>query len=244
LDNESEWKHSFLFIAHRGASMHAPENTLTAFKKALEMGADAIEFDVRRTYDGIPVIVHDEDLRRVAGISRRVLELKLEELKKIKVFSIETIPTLEEVLQELGGKVVMFMEIKDVGLEEVVTTLIKQYNVVDQSLVISFNYNILTKVKELYRRVEIGLLSNTPSVPISVAIKSGAMAILPKHTTITPQVIKEAHAKKLKVYTWTINDVAQALKVINYGVDGIATDNLVLKSMVSKQAMLTRFFKR
>ena len=78
MDNESEWKHSFLFIAHRGASMHAPENTLTAFKKALEMGADAIEFDVRRTYDGIPVIVHDEDLRRVAGISRRVLELKLE----------------------------------------------------------------------------------------------------------------------------------------------------------------------
>lgn len=239
-----EWKNSFLFIAHRGGAMHAPENTITAFRKALEMGADAIEFDVRKTRDKLPVVIHDEDLRRVAGVNKGISEMLLSELKKVKVFNVETIPTLEEVLQELGGKIAMFIEIKDEGLEEIVTDLIKQYNVVDHCLVISFNYNSLIKIKNLYNKIEIGLLSNTYNIPINVATKHNAMAILPRYTTITPQVIKEAHAKKLKVYTWTINDVAQALKVINYGIDGIATDNLALKNMISKQLTLAKFLKR
>jgi glycerophosphoryl diester phosphodiesterase len=239
-----EWKEEFLFIAHRGGAMHAPENTLTAFKKALESNSDAIEFDIRRTRDGVPVVIHDEDLKRVANIDKRIAEMTLEDLKKIKVFGAETIPTLEEVLQELGSRIIMFIEIKDEGLEDSVVTLLKQYNVVDQSLVISFNYTILTKVKNLYSGIEIGLLSNTPNVPINAAVKSKAMAILPRYTTITPQIIKEAHSKKLKVYAWTINDVAQALKIINYGVDCITTDNLVLKSVITKQLTLAKFFKK
>jgi glycerophosphoryl diester phosphodiesterase len=240
-----DWKNKFLFIAHRGASMYAPENTIASFRKALEMNADAIEFDVRRSRDGIPVVIHDEDLKRVANDSRKVAELTVEELKKVKVFGKEAIPTLEEVLQELDGKTVLFIEVKDEDIEEAVVNLVKQYNVIDNSIIISFNSNILKKIKELNNKIEVGILTARPPVTIYIdhALKLKAMAVLPMHSFVTPQVIKEAHAKKLRVYTWTINDVSQALKFIGYGVDGIATDDPTLKINVQKQTTLMRFIK-
>ncbi|MDK6029486.1 glycerophosphodiester phosphodiesterase [Ignisphaera sp. 4213-co] len=231
-----------MIIAHRGASAYAPENTLKSFRKALEMHADAIEFDIRRTFDNIPVVVHDEDLKRVANINKKVSELTLEELKRIKVFGEENIPTFEEVLQEFGNKILMFIEIKDEGLEEAVVSLISKYNIKDNCLVISFNYNILRKIKSLDSKLEIGLLTYSHSMPIDIALKSKAFAILPRFNTITPRIVKEIHSKNLKVYTWTINDVSTALKVIGFGVDGIATDDPHIKNSISKQVTLQKFF--
>ena len=208
------WKTTFIVIAHRGASAYAPENTLTAFRKALEMHADAIEFDLRRSRDGVPVVIHDDNLKRVAGVDKKVSDLTVEELKKIKVFGSETIPTFEDVLREFANKIPMFIEIKDEGIEETVVNLMRNYNAIENSIVISFNPNILSKIKELENKIEIGLISNTYPVPIDVVQKIKAFAILPKHTTVTPRVVKEAHARNLKVYTWTINDVSTALKMI------------------------------
>jgi glycerophosphoryl diester phosphodiesterase len=236
------WRNNFLFIAHRGASALEPENTLAAFRRALSMGADAIELDVRRSKDGVLVVLHDEDLKRVAGVDRKVWELTIEELKRIKVFGKEFIPTLEEVLAEFGNKIPLFIEIKDEGIESKVVEYLNLYKVYDNTLVISFNYNVLLKIKEILSKVDVGLITYRYPLPVDEAQKLKALAILPRYNLVSPRAISIAKSKNLKVYTWTINDVSTALKVINYGVDGIATDNPALKNEVRKQQKLVRYF--
>ncbi len=113
----AEWKKRFLIIAHRGASAYEPENTLRAFRKALEMGADAIELDVRQSADGVIVVVHDEDLKRIAGIGKRVRECTYSELSQIRVLGSEPIPKLEDVLSEFGNRIPLFIEVKEAGFE-------------------------------------------------------------------------------------------------------------------------------
>lgn len=227
-----DWRRAFLVIAHRGASVYEPENTLSAFRRALDMGADAIEFDVRRSKEGLPVVIHDEDLRRVAGVDRKVSELTLEELKKIKVFGKDFIPTLDEVLAELNNRTTLFIEIKDEGIENKVVESVKKYGVCNNVLVISFNYTVLAKVKEIFSKLDIGLLTNRYPIPIKEATRLKAFAILPKYNLTSLQLVKEIHSKGLKVYVWTINDPSLALKMISYGVDGIATDNPMLKARI------------
>uniref|UniRef100_A0A7J3QFV5 Glycerophosphodiester phosphodiesterase n=1 Tax=Ignisphaera aggregans TaxID=334771 RepID=A0A7J3QFV5_9CREN len=234
----NSWRNKFLLIAHRGASAYEPENTLAAFRKAIEMGADAIEFDVRFTRDGIPIIIHDEDLKRVAGIEERVCNLTLDKLKKIVIMGKEQVPTLDEVLSEFRGKIAMFIEIKELIDEKYIVKLLNDYDVLDQSLVISFNYEYLKKIKELNSSIEIGLLTYIRPLPIDQAVKLKAFAILPRYNLITPNIVKEIHSKKLKVYTWTVNDVSIALKIINYGVDGFATDDPAIRGKIEKQSKL------
>lgn len=106
-------------IAHRGASAHAPENTLAAFAKALEMGADWFELDCHLTRDGQAAVLHDGDLKRVAGIERRVAAMTMAELKQVDAgswfdpaFKGEPIPTLEESLDFAKGRIGVYLEVK------------------------------------------------------------------------------------------------------------------------------------
>lgn len=235
------WKEKFLLIAHRGASAYEPENTLAAFRKAIDMGCDAIEFDVRFTKDGIPIVIHDEDLKRVAGIDKKVRELTLNEIREVVVMEREHIPTVDEVLSEVKGKTVIFMEIKDLVNEEYIVKMLKDHNVIDHTLVISFNYEYLRKIRALDNSIEIGLLTYIRPLPIDIAVKLKAMAILPRYDLVTPNVVRKVHSKKLRIYTWTVNDVSIALKMKNYGVNGIATDDPAIKSKLEKQSTLLKY---
>lgn len=237
----SSWKDRFILIAHRGASAYEPENTLSSFRKAIDMGADAIELDVRFTRDGIPIVIHDDDLKRVTGLDKKVRDLTLDEVKKVRVMGREPIPTLEEVLNEIKGKTIIFMEIKELIDEKSIVRILEEHKVIDHLLVISFNYDYLKKIKEMKNSIEIGLLTYVRPLPIDNAIKLKAMAILPRYNLITPNTVKEIHSKKLKVYTWTINDVSLALKMVNYGIDGFATDDPAIRSKLEKQYTLTRY---
>lgn len=235
------WKQRFLIIAHRGASAYEPENTLAAFRRAIDMGCDAIEFDVRFTSDGVPVVIHDEDLRRVAGVDRRIGEHTLEEIREVTVMGGERIPTLDEVLSEVGGKVAIFMEIKELFSEERIVEMLKSYGVVDHTLIISFNYEHLRRIKDRDRSIEIGLLTYLKPLPIDRAVKLNAMAILPRHNLVTLDSVREIHSRKLKVYTWTVNDVSIALKMKSYGVDGIATDDPAIRSGLERQSTILKY---
>src|ERR1051325_10106083 len=115
-----------LIIGHRGASAHAPENTMAAFRLAMEVGADGIEFDVRLSRDGIPFVIHDDNLRRTGLDPRRVVDLNASQLKQIDVgrwfdpgcFTDEQIPTLQEVLdlfESTSG--ILYLEMKSTGAE-------------------------------------------------------------------------------------------------------------------------------
>ncbi len=238
-----EWMNRFLFIAHRGASAYEPENTIKAFRRALEMGADAIEMDVRITSDGVPVVIHDETLDRVAGANLRVRDLTLSELRKHLVFGSEPIPTLTEVLDEFGGRIPLFIEIKDVEATEKVIQEIASRGLQRDVAIISFKPEALAIARNALKDLVTGIITSRRIASAREVIKLGVQAFLPRYDAITPRIVKEMHAHGVRVYVWTVNDPSLAVKLIGYGVDGIATDRPDLKRSVGKQQTLLKYLK-
>ncbi len=236
------WKERFIFIAHRGASAYEPENTIRAFMKAIELGADVVELDVRATAEGIPVVVHDESLERIAGVPKRVSELSIDELKKYRVFGKEPIPTLDEALEYLDNRVGIFIELKEKGLEDKVLEIINRYRIEENILLISFHIDILRRIREMNSKIDIGLIT-VRHVDLRQILKLRPFAILPQYSIVNPRTVKEIHAHKLRVYVWTINDISLGVKMMNYGVDGIATDRPDIRHQIAKQRTLTRYLK-
>ncbi len=238
------WMSRFLFIAHRGASAYEPENTIKAFERAIELGADAIELDVRLTKDGVPIIIHDESLDRVAGINAKVADLSLNDVRKVRVFGSEPIPTLEEVLASFAPRIPIFIEIKDVRASKPVAELVQRLGFVDRVLIISFYQEALKTVKEISKDFAIGLIVNRRGVNIREYIHLNIDAILPRYDVVTPRFVQEAHAHNIKVYAWTINDPTTALRMIGFGIDGIATDRPDIKRSIEKQQTLLKYAKK
>ncbi|MEM2375782.1 MAG: glycerophosphodiester phosphodiesterase family protein, partial [Candidatus Bathyarchaeia archaeon] len=128
-----------LRVGHRGAKAYEPENTLRSFMKALELGVNAIEFDVRRTRDGELVVIHDAEVDRTTDGKGLVSELTLREIKALSTEKGERIPTLEEALDFLDRKVKILIELKEVGIEEKVLEAVKRRGLEDNVIIISFH---------------------------------------------------------------------------------------------------------
>ncbi len=237
------WKQRFVFIGHRGASAYEPENTIRSFMKAIEMGVDAVEMDVRLTKDGIPIVIHDEDLKRVCGVDAKVRDLTLEEVKKYKVFGSEPIPTLEEALNAIDSRVGVLIELKEVGIESKVLEIVDKLGLKENVLIISFYLEALEKVRQLDSSIDVGFITARTPIPIRELEKLKVFAVLPKFSIVTPMLVKELHAKRFRIYVWTVNDVATAIRMINYGVDGIATDKPDIRFSIAKQVNLLKYGK-
>jgi len=130
-------------IAHRGASAQAPENTLAAFQLALDLQADGIELDVMLTGDQQVVVIHDEEVDRTTDGSGRVADMTLEEIRQLDAGQGEKVPTLSEVLDRFGGKLLINIELKNYTsifdpLPVEVSKLIQSYDLVDDVLISSF----------------------------------------------------------------------------------------------------------
>jgi len=126
---------NFIVIGHRGAPAYEPENTLKSFRRALELGADGIELDVRFTADGVPVVFHDEDLKRLFNMDVKLNSLTLHQIRGLKIDG-ESIPMLEEVVREFGKRTIMFIELKEVGREEEVVRIIRENGDIEKTLII------------------------------------------------------------------------------------------------------------
>ncbi|MGQ9690287.1 MAG: glycerophosphodiester phosphodiesterase [Thermoproteota archaeon] len=115
-----------LKIGHRGAKFYEPENTLRSFRKALELGVDAVELDMRRTKDGELVVIHDAEVDRTTDGKGLVSGLTLKEVKRLVTEKGEKIPTLKEVLDFLDKRVRILIELKEDGVEEAVLNLVRE----------------------------------------------------------------------------------------------------------------------
>lgn len=228
-----------LNIAHRGASKVAPPNTLAAFAKAAELGADGIEFDIHRCADGAPVVVHDFILD-LNGTPRRVADLTLAQLKALDVgfqfdpaFAGERIPTLEEVLNAAGNRLLLNVELKstsihDRGLERTVLAQIEQHGVSDRVLISSFNPFALRRVRQIAPRVPLGLLY-APNLPLPLrrawlAFLAPHEARHPEHTMVDARYMAWARKRGYRVYAWTVDEPDEMRRLIALGVDGIITN--------------------
>jgi glycerophosphoryl diester phosphodiesterase len=153
-------------VAHRGYPAQYPENTLSSFQAALDHSYTYVEFDVQLSKDGIPVIMHDYTVDRMTDGKGRVNDFTLEELKKLRVKEIETIPTLEETLLLLQGKPINIMvELKQAGylhpgLEEKTLELLRRTDTFDQAIIISFDHFSIAKLRQLDQDVKLGLTSS------------------------------------------------------------------------------------
>ncbi len=224
-----------LRIGHRGARAYEPENTIRSFMKALELGANAVELDVRRTKDNELVVIHDDKVDRTTNGKGLVSELTLKEIRNLITDKGERIPTLEEALKFLDRKAKILIELKEVGVEDKVMKIVRDKGLEDNVIVISFHEEALRRVREISDKVEIGLIYVKHKDPIKAALDLKANYLLPMYKFVHSAFVKKAHQNSLKVIAWTINTFEEAQEYANKGVDGIASDRPdILKQILEK----------
>jgi len=213
-----------LKIGHRGARAYEPENTLRSFKKALELGVDAVELDVRKTKDDKRIVIHDAEVDRTTNGKGLVSGLTLEEIKELVTEKGEKIPTLEEALDFLDKKVKILIELKETGLEEKVLGLVHERGLEKNVIIVSFLEEALRKVRELNDEIETGLIYVRHGNPIKAALELKANYLLPLYRFAHTADVQKAHENGLKVIIWTINKQEEVSEYMKKGVDGIASD--------------------
>lgn len=225
-----------LIIAHRGASNIAIENTLNAFQKAIEMGADYIEFDVHQLKDGEVVILHDTNTYRMTGKRGTLNKITYKELNKFKIGDSEKIPTLHELIKLTKGKIAFNCEVKARGLAENLVEILREADIIESTIISSFKNDILLKIQHIEPRLRLAALRPTrmqwitslikPKKIIKTAFKNGFYAVNPKHIFVNRKFIKRAHEHKIKVFPWTVDSEKKIRKLVKIGVDGIITNDI------------------
>ncbi len=231
------WKKQPLIIAHRGANLRAPENTLSAFREAVQSGADGIELDVRLTADSTPVILHDAHVDATTDGHGAVAGLTLREVKELNAGSkfknpcIETIPTLEEVLEEFGGTTIINIELKGLRrkesvLAERVCTLIKKMAVEEYVWFSSFNPYLLRQTRKYLPSVPNGFLYavQTPINRLQMMTTSFE-AVHPYFRMVTRKYVVSMHRMHKRVVVWTVDDIETAQRCVQFNVDVIITND-------------------
>jgi glycerophosphoryl diester phosphodiesterase len=231
-------------IAHRGASAHAPENTLVAFELAIAQGADAIEFDVKLTRDGQVVVLHDQTLDRTTDGRGDLREFSLSALRDLDAgvhfserFRGERIPTLEEVLEAVGRRILINIELTNYatpldGLVPAVVDLVRKFGLEERVLFSSFFPHNLRRAKRLLPQVPCGLLTwagwpgwggRTLGFRRSVY-----QALHPHLRDVDAGLVRRVQAAGRRIHVWTVNAEADLERMIACGVDGIFTDDPAL----------------
>ena len=236
-----------LNIAHRGASAYRPENTMEAFIEAITLGADIIEMDVRKTFDGHLVLLHDETVDRTTDGTGSISELTLKQVKALDAGMGDRIPTLEEVFSHFfPGEVILNLEIKCPGIEIKVVEMAHRLFRGDRVLISSFRRSILRKVKEIDGRIKIGLLvgrtgSINPIVwmnevfPLSTFRKLGADTLHQHVRLAHPYLIGRCKREGIPLYVWVVDEEAEMRKFILRGIDGIFTKRPDMLSKVIQE---------
>jgi glycerophosphoryl diester phosphodiesterase len=222
-----------LTIGHRGAKAYAPENTLASFQKAIEIGVDFIELDIRKTKDNQLVVIHDADVKRTTNGEGLVSHLLLKEIKNLSSEQGEKIPTLNETLDFLDKKVKVIIELKELGLEDAVLSIVRSKGLEKNVIISSFLEDALKKVRQLDVSIETGFIYSKHSNPIKTALDLKANYLLALYRFVHTANVERAHKNGLKIIVWTINDPGEAKVFMKKGVDGIASDKPEILKAVS-----------
>jgi len=228
-------KDKILVIGHKGASIIAPENTLLAFRKAIQLKADYIEFDLHKTLDGEIVIIHDNDTYNITGKQGLIEELTLKEIQELDAGEGEKIPTITELINLTKGKINLQPEIKASGLINDLIQILTKNNLIKKTIISSFDITQLIKIKEIEPRLKIGyLIPSELTRPrilnryIQKAIRNEFYAIHPHFTAVSKEFVDNAHENNLKINAWTVNEEDEIIRLKALGVDGIITDDIEL----------------
>jgi glycerophosphoryl diester phosphodiesterase len=231
-------------FAHRGSKAHAPENTLAAFELAIDHKADAIELDVKLSGDGQVVVMHDSTVDRTTDGTGQVRKLPLAALKELDAgshfdiaFRGEPIPTLEEVLETLGKRIPINIELTNLtspgdALPAKVAELVTRHGMERQVMFSSFNPLALLRVRRYSPKVPIGLLGLDG---VAGAWTRTLLANLIPHEALHPWVgnvdetlVKWTHSRGRRLHVYTVNEPSQMRNLYTWGADGLITDDPLL----------------
>lgn len=247
-------KYPVAVIAHRGYRDVAPENTLAAFKKAIQLGADMFELDVSLSKDGHLIVIHDNDLNRTTNGNGLIEDKTLAEIKALDagswfspIFKGEKVPTLDEALELAKGKIAVNIEIKpytveqrgQIGLEKKVVESIKKYGMEEHVIVSSFSETAIKRIKIFDNKIPTALLFLSDGIlrsQLSKASKVQSDAVNEEWRFIRKSEVEKAHNNGIKVNAWTVNNPKEMLDLINKNIDGLITDrpDLALKVLADK----------
>ena len=216
---------------HRGDTSNAPENSLPALISAIDKGFQVVELDVQLTKDGVAVLNHDSDLRRMTGLKKRVADMNFNEVQQLYIgmdangYPIH-IPSLSSVLAEAQGRIKLLLDLKPNGapseaLAEEVVRLIKEAGVEEEVRVQSFDGEVLGRIRELAPEIKIGRI---------LFFALGDLSVLDvdfytiEQVMLTDFLVDQAHADGREVWVWTVNSRRDMKEVLKYPIDGIITD--------------------
>ncbi len=221
-----------LIFAHRGANSFAPENSLTAFAKAIELGCDGIELDVRMCGSGEVVVFHDRYTDRMTGEPGNIQKMRLSDIRKLRLMhsgkTREQIPLLEEVLRLAGNKVLINIDIKKSllhrnDLEEKIVRILRKLNLEDNILVSSFNPWVLKRISEQNPRLHLGFIFSYRS---SMWILNGhpVKSLHARYQILNKRSFRRLSRRAVQIFAWTVDDEDSMLNQIKNGIHGIISN--------------------
>ncbi len=232
--------HRPLVVAHRGASAVAPENSMAAFRAALDAGAEVVEFDLYLSADGHVVLFHDRDLKRIAGIDKTPGELTLDELRQLDVgswmdsrFAGERIPTLDEALELIRGKARVHMDLKVDGLGKPIAEALERTGFpIEDALLGPWTEAHLGDIRRHLPHAPVVFIGSVPeeysAAWMDRQVELGAGGFSMNWSTLSARFLGHARQRGLPVFAWTINDPQEIEAAILAGVDGVVTDDPAL----------------
>ncbi len=236
-------------VAHRGYSGRYPENTVSAFEAAIEAGADMIELDVCLTKDRVPVVIHDQTLERTTDGHGLVSEVTLSELKKLDAgswfspeFKGESIPTLEEILLQIRGKILVNIEIKpesyesagpDDAIEKQICIMVEKFGMAESVLISSFEHSFFPRIKLWHSKHNNQTTLRTAPLQetefseenvLKLCKGTEAYSFHPDERFVTPSLIEILKANRFRTIAYTINDENRIEQLAQWRVTGVITD--------------------
>ncbi|MFH1054166.1 MAG: glycerophosphodiester phosphodiesterase family protein [Candidatus Woesearchaeota archaeon] len=224
-----------IVIAHRGASAYHTENTISALKEAVYQKADKIEVDVRLTKDKVPILFHDASLLRLANRKTRLSKTSYSHLKSIKIRNNERITSLEEFLGFAKNKILVVLDLKELGGELKIINLINKQRMEKDVIISSRNIHVLKKIKKVNPNIKVALIFRFRRKAVLAAKKIGAYSVHPHHLSVTRWLVRLAHENNLKIFPFTVNRSKRMKQLLHIGVDGLITDKPVLLRNVIRQ---------
>ena len=235
--------------SHRGGALRAPENTLRALDYTWECGADYAEIDIQETKDKQLILLHDDSLKRITGLDKKVWEMTYEEIEDLdagssfgKGYQGEKIPTLDEVLNFCLGRLDLNIEIKyngkNKGIVQRVIQVIRENHFEEHCVVTSMNYRFLEEIKETAPEIRTGYIMTMNYGSISQVTAADFFSV--RYDYVTEGFVREAHALGKEVHAWTVNYRGNIKRMLDMGVDNIITDDPALVRRVQNQESGTK----
>ena len=225
-------------FAHRGGRKWAPENTLSAFKKSVELGVDGIELDIHKCKSGELVVIHDDTVNRTTNGTGRVKDMTWTQLSELdagswydKKFAGEKLPLLKEVLATVAGKLTINVEIKNCptlydGIADDLIALLETYPHPEKIVISSFDHQVIHSIATKTKKYKLAMLGDSIIFDLGNYAKNvGAQCWNPDFDCVRADSMKAAHDSHLEVNTWTVNKAEDWQHAKDLGVDTIITDD-------------------